>query len=563
MRSNRTNNQRRYQLSLHAAPVAAVFTCTLIAGAAEAQDALGNGRALDNSLEQGRVFNPSGPNTHTNIAAEVAYRNALVTGNAANGMSFRESVGYNSTFDFRTEFNPVTGNEIPLPSNETYNFLRDSLSSSYPSLGLRGIDAIREQAAWGTGNLYDEDLNIPILTRSGGGQSGEQLSAEAKLIEDGYESYFIDPFRLRPGTLRSTTEHAVGAALETRILGQTRNEQTDQMEFLQSTPLRGIVSEMVVTENMIKLFDGKPIGAPNLLSERVDDATDGEPAFGYDAVVERMSRLFHERYTTPESDTPATSPDGAPTNPMNGTQGLPGAAGTTGTEGSANQSDGAGTPAPGGTTDALDLLRKQLLGLRPIDNAKDEPQRTGVIESLRKLYGNPESAEPERIDRLAPSKGNRNLFAENMRKGEELLAAARWFDAEERFSAALRLSPGDPMAAVGRLHAQLGAGLYLSAGINFDRLMRSNPELIAAKYDERLLPRRGRLQRIDARLRLNTRQSSDLAVSSALLMAYLAHQTDDRLTLTDAFAELDRIHTERGDRPDLLETTLREVWLGR
>jgi hypothetical protein len=542
-----------------AAPVALVLVGVLTAGAAVAQDALGDGRALDNSLEHGRTYNPTGPNTHSKIAAEVAYRNALVTGNAANGMSFRESVGYNSTFDFRTEFSPVTGNEIPLPSNETYNFLRDSLTSSYPSLGLRGIDAIREQAAWGTGNLYDEDLNIPILKRSGGGQSGEQLSAEAKLIEDGYESYFIDPFRLRPRTLRSTTEHTIGAALETRILGQTRNEQTDQLEYLQSTPLRGIVSEMVVTENMIKLFDGKPIGAPDLLSERVDDATDGEPAFGYDAVVERMSRLFHERYTTPGTDAPATSPGGASTNPINGARDLPGATGTDGP----TSPESAGTPGPGGTTDALDLLRSQLLGLRPIDNAQDEPARTGVIEALRKLYGNPGSAEPSRIDRLAPSKGNRNLFAENMRKGEELLAAARWFDAEERFSAALRLSPGDPMAAVGRLHAQLGAGLYLSAGINFDRLMRSSPELIAARYDERLLPRRGRLQRIDARLRLNTRQSSDLAVSSALLMAYLAHQIDDRLSLTDAFAELDRIHTERGDRPDLLETTLREVWLGR
>jgi len=545
----------RTRQSLLSVPIAALVTValglTLPAGVATAQNALGNGRALDNNLQQGRTTNPLGRGT--NIAAEVAYRNALVTGNAPNGMSFRESVGYTSTFDFRTEIDPATGRAIPLPSNDTYNFLRDSLTSSFPSLGLRGIDALREQAAWSTGDTYDERLNVPIFHRAGSGESGSRLSKQMKLAREGYEDTFIDPFRIRPRSMRSTTEYTVGNALQARVLGQTRDEQTNQMQFLQSTPLRGVVSEPMVTENMIRLYDGKPIGAPDLISS-LEPNEENDEAFGYDAVVQRMSTLFNERYAKPEPDEPIPGAEnkgeGDSTNPINttGQGGIPELPTTT---------------KPESTTDALDRLRNQLLGLPAAEPTEDEPQDENVVDTLRKLFSGDGGDNLSRIDRLSPKQSNRDLFAENMRTGEAMLAKSRWFDAEERFSAALRLSPGDPMAAVGRLHAQLGAGLYLSAGVNFDRLFRANPELMAAKYDEHLLPRRGRLARIDARLRLNTRNNSDLAVSSALLMAYLGYQFDDRPTIEDAFAALDRIHTERGDEPDLLETTLRQVWLGQ
>lgn len=517
----------------------------MTAGAASAQDALGDGRGLDSSLQQGRTVNPLGRNT--NIAAEVAYRNALVTGNVPNGMSFRESVGYNAVFDFRTEFDPISGRAIPLPSNETFDFRRDSLTSSYPSLGLRGIEAIREQAAWSTGNAYNEQLNIPILRRSGGGQSSAMLSIEQQLVQEGYENNFIDPFRLRPRSMRSTTEHAVGTALETRILGQTENEATQRMEFIQSTPLRGVVSESVVTDSMISLFEGKPLGAPNLLTNIDPDGAEDE-AFGYDAVVTRMSKLFNDRYAGPEPDpNAANAPATDPNNSINTTADP------------ADETPQRLESAP----DALERLRNKLLGLNTADESEEEPEDTGVIETLRDLFRDENSAGEDRINRLAPpNQHNRNLFAENMQRGEALMANSRWFDAEERFSAALRLSPGDPMASIGRLHAQLGAGLYLSAGVNLDRIFRANPELIAARYDSHLLPRRGRLQRIDNRLRLNIRHNTDHAISSALLMAYLGYQFEDRPTIEDAFTALDRMHAERGDEPDVLETTLRQVWLG-
>jgi hypothetical protein len=255
-----------------------------------------------------------------------------------------------------------------------------------------------------------------------------------------------------------------------------------------------------------------------------------------------MSEQFNQRYAPIDPDTDSANSD-SPEGAQPGTNVI---------------------PEINTTPDPLQHLRNRLLGITPTTGDEDPEEEDATPDSLRNLFNRDSSAEGDKIDRLGPPRThNRNLFAENMARGEALLANARWFDAEERFSAALRLSPGDPMASVGRLHAQLGAGLYLSAGVNFDRLFRSSPELMAAKYDERLLPRRGRLTRIDARLRLNTQRNNDLAISSALLMAYLAYQIDDRLTLNDAFTALDRIHAERNEEPDILETTLREVWLGQ
>ena len=64
----------------------------------------------------------------------------------------------------------------------------------------------------------------------------------------------------------------------------------------------------------------------------------------------------------------------------------------------------------------------------------------------------------------------------------------RFFDAEERFTAALSVRQGDPMAAVGRIHSQLGAGMFLSAAINLRGLLVAHPELAGVKYVPALLP---------------------------------------------------------------------------
>src|SRR5690606_29097744 len=70
----------------------AVVAATGLAAPASAQNAHGSGRALDANLQQGGSrYNPPGRNA--NIAEEVRFRNAIVTGNAPGGLSFRGDAG--------------------------------------------------------------------------------------------------------------------------------------------------------------------------------------------------------------------------------------------------------------------------------------------------------------------------------------------------------------------------------------------------------------------------------------------------------------------------------------
>ena len=56
--------------------------------------------SLDGDHRYGR-FNPAGRNA--NMANEIRFRNAIVTGNAPNGLSFRGDAGYLAADDFSAE----------------------------------------------------------------------------------------------------------------------------------------------------------------------------------------------------------------------------------------------------------------------------------------------------------------------------------------------------------------------------------------------------------------------------------------------------------------------------
>jgi hypothetical protein len=78
-----------------------------------------------------------------------------------------------------------------------------------------------------------------------------------------------------------------------------------------------------------------------------------------------------------------------------------------------------------------------------------------------------------------------DFFGEYLLAGQEAMAAGRYFDAEERFVRALGIRPDDVTAQVGRAHAQLGAGLFVSAAMNLalvrDRLVDvADPEVAPA-----------------------------------------------------------------------------------
>ena len=136
-----------------------------------------------------------------------------------------------------------------------------------------------------------------------------------------------------------------------------------------------------------------------------------------------------------------------------------------------------------------------------------------------------------------------------MASGAEAMEFARFFDAEDRYVRAMAARRGDPMAAVGRIHAQIGAGLFLSASHNLTKLYQSHPELVAVRYGGTVLPSDSRLGQIKALLRGQLDDpASGLGRDAALLLAYIGYQQDERSTLEEGLDELvKRTDPERND----------------
>ena len=126
-----------------------------------------------------------------------------------------------------------------------------------------------------------------------------------------------------------------------------------------------------------------------------------------------------------------------------------------GTDGS--KSDPTKTDARGKDISKRDRDKKQF-AMAGLDNE--------TLEIIRKSGG-----EAKTYTTGAPG----SLFESHLKAGEEALAKGQYFDAEERFTHALAMRPGDATAMAARLHAQMGAGLYLSAATNAEAAVPPAP----------------------------------------------------------------------------------------
>jgi len=111
-------------------PVFVALAGFAVAAPVHAQNALGDGKALDRNLGT----NTNGRNARrTSIVSEVELRNALLTGNVAGGRQFRGETGYTAPRDFRGE----TG------SDDFFTFQADSFYSGLATQNLRGLGGVR------------------------------------------------------------------------------------------------------------------------------------------------------------------------------------------------------------------------------------------------------------------------------------------------------------------------------------------------------------------------------------------------------------------------------------
>jgi hypothetical protein len=145
-----------------------------------------------------------------------------------------------------------------------------------------------------------------------------------------------------------------------------------------------------------------------------------------------------------------------------------------------------------------------------------------------------------RIDQYAdqaPGMAN-DVYNRHMEVAGGLMRRGAYFDAEERFTRAQAARRDDYLATVGRMHAQIGAGMYLSAGVNLRRLLSDHPEVAAARFDPEMLPAPERLHAVINELRDNASKAIEgrgvlLGTDSALLLAYIGFQRGDSTLLSE------------------------------
>lgn len=468
----------------------------LLAGVAHAQNALGDGQGLDHNLSKAGTRNVR---VKPDLATELRFRNAIVTGNAPGGLSFRGDVGYGASGEF-------TGD---LGSNDLFPFRRDSLYSGLAGQGLRGTDALQYQFALTTGSRISPALAGSLtVSRSGTGFQGSNL-ANAPRITPGATTLPLapispeDPLADRTGmglwSLRSVSSSVANRSLQPSLMSVGVDEQ-GQRWSMQASGLRGLSTQPLDTT------------IPNpLVAKPGDTRTDTAQPVMRNAYQDILDRLGVFAPDVPETE------DDAPAIPQ--------------------------------WQQRLDELRQRLMEpateeeTAAADKSRFDPETIAMVREA-----------PGEIDSLAPIGSIRNIYAEHMRAGQDLLAKGRYFDAEERFTRALAAQRGDSMAAVGRIHAQIGAGMFLSAATNLRALFHEHPELAGVLYPPTLLPDADRIANVKSLLRENIADEDRNKQESALVLAYIGRQTHDPAAVTEG------LDTLKSLGPDTLADLLTEVW---
>lgn len=478
---------------------------------------------LDRSLQQGSGgINPAGPS----FADELRFRNAVVTGNAPGGMSFRGNVGYRAPGEFSSF----------LGSNSTFAFRRDSVISGMGGMGIRGTDALQYQFALSTGLTPPSGFaGVPsYLSRGGAGATAGTVRTGPVDLRN-QEAAVLSPPRWRPeestaemqalslSAMRTPSAFITTRPLQPTILGSGTDEQGVPVGVTASG-LRGVTFGPIFPGMQERERTGEePRPTPAELAglRPMTDERPGQPALAsqfdspYEEMLDRMRRASAQR--------PGTRLD--------------------------EETEAERDAAIAAWRERLTSLRAQLEEpmrgpgqrlSRPLDMRIDprapveepEPGRLGdPAAGFDVLRGfSPETVDILRragqIDALAVTR-EFDAYGVHMEAGQRHLSTGRFFDAEERFTAALSARPGDPMAAIGRVHAELGAGMFLSAAVNLRDLFIARPEIIGVRYKDDLLPTPQRIEDLKSRLAELIIARPAQARDNGMLLAYLGFQTRD------------------------------------
>ncbi len=502
-----------------------------------AQNAIGSGNKLDRSNQKGS----GGTNTavQNDLQQSLMLRNAIVTGNAAGGMSFRGNVGYVGEREFRGE----------LGSDELFGFRRDSLYSGISGLGIRGTDSLQYQFAMTTGSQPPSSIagslsisrdsfmpdvgNLGVQSNAVSPQDGPIRRVDVSDQEDVAGAGLW--------RLRSSSGYLTDKSLASSFVGTISTGKGEALDVTAS-PLDGvrIFDPLSVSPTSGALRPDTATRTQNLI-ERLSpntSATIGPDGLtGHEKILSRLRDAYGQNLSSEPSDLVKQVLDQnqklreyiegikSGIDPVDIEEG--------------------GTPTPDSTPADEDLTPREKL-LRDFENMDIDP---GVIEAMRQSSTRVE----ELVAQTNPA--DRNYFAIHLNHGHKSMLDGNYFDAEARFALALSIKPGDPTASIARVHAQIGAGLTLSAATNLRETFTVNPTMINARYAPGLIPSDARLRDTVPRLQALAAGAGLRARQSALVLAYIGfHLREDALIKEG----LDRLELESEDR---LAAILRLVWL--
>ena len=508
---------------------------------ASAQNAIGSGNKLDKSPQKGSggVNQP----TQNDLQESLRLRNAIVTGNAAGGMSFRGSVGYVGEREFRGE----------LGSDDLFSFRRDSLYSGISGLGIRGTDALQYQFAMTTGSRPPSSIAGSLaISRDSFAPTVENFGADSNALSQGEGPIRrVDPAAQQQaaGTglwrLRSASGYLTDKSLTTSYIG-TLNTGQGQSYDVTASPLEGV-----------RLFDPASVSPnsqslrpqtnnnQNLVERLAPDNSALADSTGLTGHEQILSRL-RDSYTHDAADN-ASAQDLV-------RQVL-------------NQNDKLREYLEG--IKAFQTLDPTLDGevpengtpeeqvpdeeLTPPDRLLRDFERMDIDPAIIEAMRSSSTTVDELIQNATPS--DRNYYALHLNQGHQSMMDGNYFDAEARFALALSIKPGDPTASIARVHAQIGAGLTMSAATNLRETFTVNPTMISAHYAPGLIPPASRLRDMVPRLETLSDGAGLRARQSALILAYIGYQLNDDAVIKEG---LDRLELETEDR---LAALLRLVWL--
>ena len=531
---NRSGNGAHRAMGGAAAIVMAILAAPT---AARGQYALGDGRALDANLSTISRYNQTKQGFLLNRINE-----AIVTGTAPGGRSFRGNLGYTSTFAFRGA----------TAGQSQYGFERDSIYSNLATRravpgdpGRFGSYQVPLASAGGATSPYAAGANV-LTPMSGAslqqiararygtslpdldaGRGAQQFRPTRRLAAPSREAAAGLASQASPGpaTIASITtidplldRGSLLAASARGALTRPGRAESELGRGSGAAPSAGAATRNALARGIDRTFDGVAFreGWSNRIAPpSAASASAATPLLaGQDSYADYIAR-----FTAGNAAAPLPQP---------------------------------GQPYDEQTLNTMRQFSRDWLGIGAAERDLPNPSTSPIVSLTDEKVAEISRPMPA-IARLAGD--NSSQFADHVRLAETALSEERYFDAESWFSVALYSTPDHPLAIAGLVNAQLGAGKFRSAAVSLRRLFEAHPEIINTRYERNLLPRPDRLAAAADELKAMFAQPG-ATVEAGLLLAYVGHLTDQPDLIVQGLDELDARQPD-----DALSGVLRRVWL--